>query len=255
MEEKVMNELMVQTRPDVLKGLLADKRSENTQRAYKKGLEVFFNSLGMASTPEIVNEFLRLPKKQATGMVLNFKAGLIEKGYSEQTINSRLAAIKSLVSYAGLVGSCEWDLGSVKAEKVKCYRDTRGESKEKILEMLRIPNRETVKGKRDFAILLLLWENALRRSEITQLNIGDFDPETREIKILGKGRGTQKEIILLSEHTAGAIKEWLSVRVDYQPSDPRFATGSKTGSSPVIGPGRLSTQRSPIYKSRLGALP
>lgn len=217
-----MNNLMIQTVPDIIKGLLADKRSENTQRAYKKGLEVFFNSLGMKPTPEAVNNFLGLPKKQASAIVLNFKAGLIAKGYSEQTINNRLAAVKSMVSYAGLVGLCEWDLSSIKAEKVKCYRDTRGESKEKIIEMIKVPDRKTTKGKRDFALLLLLCENALRRSEITKLNIHDFNPDLRRIEILGKGKGTQKEIIDLSERATNAINDWLAARGAYGENDPLF---------------------------------
>lgn len=217
-----MNSLAMQIRPDILTGLLSDKRSDNTQRAYKKGLEVFFKSLGMPPTPEAVDGFLKLPKKQAIGLVLNFKASLIEKGYSEQTINNRLSAVKSMVSYAGLVGACDWDLGSVKAEKVKCYRDTRGETKEKLIEMLAIPDQNTMKGRRDFAILLLLCENALRRSEVTKLNIDDFDYQARKLEILGKGRGTQKEVVDLSERTANVLQEWLLTRGEQNQGDPLF---------------------------------
>jgi site-specific recombinase XerC len=41
--------------------------------------------------------------------------------------------------------------------------------------MLEIPDRSTIKGIRDYAILRLLWDNALRRNEICSLDVGDFD--------------------------------------------------------------------------------
>ncbi|MEG4025524.1 hypothetical protein [Microcoleus sp. S13C4] len=39
-------------------------------------------------------------------------------------------------------------------------------------------------------MLRLLWGNALRRNEVSQLNVADFEPVTRTLRILGKGRGT-----------------------------------------------------------------
>jgi integrase/recombinase XerC len=35
----------------------------------------------------------------------------------------------------------------------------------------------TLAGKRDYALLRLLWGNALRRNEISQLSVCDFDPD------------------------------------------------------------------------------
>jgi integrase/recombinase XerC len=70
----------------------------------------------------------------------------------------------------------------------------------------------TPKGKRDYAILRLLWSNALRRNEVCQLNVGDFDPETKTLRILGKGRGTQSEVIDLGGGTVAAISQWLETR-------------------------------------------
>jgi integrase/recombinase XerC len=39
----------------------------------------------------------------------------------------------------------------------------------------------------------------------SQLNIGDFDPGAKTLKILGKGRGTQVEVIDLGDTTVDAI--------------------------------------------------
>jgi integrase len=54
---------------------------------------------------------------------------------------------------------------------------------------------------RDYALLRLLWGNALRRNEISQLNVRDFDPASKTLQILGKGRGTQSEVVDLGVAT------------------------------------------------------
>ncbi|MEG4087931.1 tyrosine-type recombinase/integrase [Microcoleus sp. Pol12B4] len=73
-------------------------------------------------------------------------------------------------------------------------------------------DRASLAGKRDYVLLRLLWGNALRRNEISQLSVRDFDPTTKTLKILGKGRGTQAETIDLGLATVHAIADWLDAR-------------------------------------------
>jgi integrase len=58
-------------------------------------------------------------------------------------------------------------------------------------ELLRLPNRETLKGRRDYVILSLLVGCALRRSELAALKVTDI--QLREgrwviVDLVGKGR-------------------------------------------------------------------
>lgn len=68
-------------------------------------------------------------------------------------------------------------------------------------------------------MLRLLWGNALRRNEVSQLNVADFDPVTRTLRILGKGRGTQSEIVDLGAATVQALANWLEARGPNQSHD------------------------------------
>ena len=68
----------------------------------------------------------------------------------------------------------------------------------------------------------LLWGNALRRGEISLTNINDFDAENNTLSILGKGRGTEREVVSLSLKTAIAIEQWLDVRDTAAPDAPLF---------------------------------
>lgn len=210
---------------DILAELLADKRSHETRRAYAKDLKDFFMSIASSEpTPSLIRQFLELERFTAIGLVLQYKAELISRGLKEATLNRRLASIKSLVRYAQKVGKCAWSLEEITGEKIKQYRDTTGVSTDSFKSMLAIPDRTTLKGKRDYAILRLLWENVLRRGEVSKINIEDFDSEAKTVAISGKGRGTQLERVSLSGATVAAIEIWLSDRASYSPSDPLFVT-------------------------------
>jgi integrase/recombinase XerC len=196
---------------DILTALLADKRSLNTRRAYGKDLDYFFwASYGQKPTELIVSQFLRLNRFEAIAIVLRYKSDLITKNLKEATINRRLSALKSLVNFAAKLGKCHWNLDDIQTEAVQSYRDTTGVTPDKIRNMLLDIDRDQPQGKRDFAILRLLWDNALRRNEVASTNISDFDYEGRSLQIFGKGRGSQKSIISLNIGTANAIQAWLA---------------------------------------------
>lgn len=213
---------------DLLSELLADKRSENTRIAYERDLRDFFAvTSNQKVTPQLVSEFLGLPRFQAIALVLQYKAHLIDRKLSEATVNRRLAALKSLVRFAQKVGQCDYSLEEITGEKIKAYRDTSGVGKEAYRTILESQDRTTLAGKRNYAILRLLWDNALRRAEVCKLNQADFDPDRRTLKILGKGRGTQQEAIGLSQEGAIALTAWLEVH-PYPAQQPVFISLSPT---------------------------
>jgi len=197
--------------PDILTALLTDKRSLNTRRAYEKDLHYFFlATYAQKPTEAVIAQFLQLNRFEAIAIVLRYKSELIARDLKESTINRRLSALKSLVNFAAKLGKCNWSLDDIQTEVVQSYRDTTGIKPDKIREMLVSIDRSTPKGIRNFAILRLLWDNALRRNEVVSANISDFDYEGRSLQILGKGRGSQKSLISLNMGTANAIQEWLS---------------------------------------------
>lgn len=216
---------------DLLQELLADKKSPATRRAYAKDLQDFFQTIAEATpSPELIREFLSLDRFAATSLVLKYKSILVDKNLAEATINRRLAAVKSLVNYARKVGKCEWSLGDIRGEKVKPYRDTSGVDVTAFKRMLAIPNRQTRAGKRNYALLRLLWENALRRGEVSRANLGDFDPEGGKLRIFGKGRGQQAEAVSLSPRAIAALSEWHESYGITNPDAPLFCALDKVSS-------------------------
>ena len=206
---------------DVYGGLIASKHSSTTQDTYRKGLKYFASFLLTAvivkgekvcltevQVKTVLMEFIKFDKKTANAYLGSYQSKLIELNYAPNSINIKIASVKAFVRYAFDFEQCSYQLDKVKSLTPDTYRDTKGTTPANIKEVLNIPDTLTVKGKRDYAILRLLWDNALRRGEISSLSIADFNYDHLTLKIKGKGR-LSKEIIYLSPKTASAIQQWL----------------------------------------------
>jgi integrase/recombinase XerC len=189
---------------DILADFLRLKISANTKRNYGKAITDFCQRIYNSDVSiSLLTKFLGLSQPEAVYQALQYRQQLIEAKLAPSTINVRLSALKSFVDYARQAQQCSFNLADVSCLKVESYGDTTGIAVAGFKEMLQIPDRSTIKGIRDYAILRLLWDNALRRNEICSLDVGDFDKSGR-LSILGKGK-IQKSQIDLSPATTIAI--------------------------------------------------
>jgi integrase/recombinase XerC len=154
---------------------------------------------------------LALPKAQAILKVLEYRQELVDAGLSTATINLRLSAIKSLVKYSAKRDACGFSLDDIGALKSQPYRDTRGVSVEDYRSVISLVDRTTDLGRRDYAILRLLWDNALRREEIVSLDLADYDRQGGRLMIMGKGK-LDKDSIDLNASVREALDEWIAFR-------------------------------------------
>jgi len=197
----------------LIRDFLMSRRSLETRRVYANDLKWFFLGIsGMAISGGLVTAFLSLPRLQALRILSSYQDGLANQGYAGSTINRKLSVVKSLVEYAYRMGECEWQLSGLKRERERRYKDTTGVSVEQVRQIMAVPDRATALGKRDYAILRLLWENGLRRGELTKIKLSDIDWEEQRITIYGKGRGEEGEEIDVSARALAAIEDWLSAR-------------------------------------------
>ena len=223
---------------DVVKMLLESSRSTQTRRAYQVDLTYFFayfqsvygtdrSETTPGLTPAQVAKFLALPKTQIAIVMTEYKIKLLKEGKAEATVNRRLAAIRSLLKLASRLGFCDTDgHGLVDSEKIQSYRDTKGISVELLQQLLQQPailHREgSARALRDEAILTLMVENGLRRNEIRLLDVGDFSFSNRSLAVLGKGKGTQKQLVTISDFSAMAIRQYVLVSGHFNEKGPLF---------------------------------
>lgn len=59
---------------------------------------------------------------------------------------------------------------------------------------------------------------------MSKANISDFDPVAKTLRIYGKGRGNQSEIVSLGSGTVNAIEAWLEARGETNPDKSLFVS-------------------------------
>ncbi|MBU0514798.1 MAG: tyrosine-type recombinase/integrase [Proteobacteria bacterium] len=190
-------------------------RSERTIRAYRADLENFAAYLGVATIDQAAGLLLGHGHGGANRLALAYKNGMVERMQKGElapaTLNHRLTALRSLVKLARTLGRITWAL-DVENVKHKSYRDTKGPGRANVTRMLDAVRRRTdSKGVRDYALLRLLYDLGLRRSEATGLDLADLDLEAGTVAILGKGRH-EREALELPAETKAVLTAWVEVR-------------------------------------------
>jgi integrase/recombinase XerC len=180
---------------DLLADFLRLKISANTRRNYSKAIADFCRrTYDLEVSERLMTQFLSLKQPEAVYQVLQYRQQLIEAKLAPSTINVRLSALKSFVDYARQVEQCSFNLADVTCLKVESYGDTTGIAVAGFREMLQIPDRTTIKGIRDYAILRLLWDNALRRNEICSLDVA-ISTSRGDYQFWGRGRSKKARSI------------------------------------------------------------
>jgi integrase/recombinase XerC len=195
---------------DLLRTFLAG-RTPSTLAAYSQDLDAFARFRGSIDARAAAADLVAQHHGEANGIVMDWRAAMVEQKLSPATINRRLAAVRSLVQVANVVGFIDWTL-DVENVKRKAYRDTRGPGR--VLFDAAVSNasaREDGKGVRDAALLRLLHDRGLRRQEVLALDLEDVDLDGATVSVVGKG-STEKEQLTISKQTKEALASWIAVR-------------------------------------------
>ena len=205
----------------IIEALIASQQKKSTRVTYRKNIKYFAHYLlngflkkcqkiilGDNQIKEAIAQFLALEKVMAISYLFQYQNDLIEANYTPNSINIRIASIRSLVRFAFKGGFCNWLIEDLKSLDAEVYRDTSGVSKEVFSQIIDKIHTDTVAGKRDYALLRLLWDCGLRRCEISTLSIGDYGRSQSQLKIGGKGK-VGKQMIHLAQRTINALDDWL----------------------------------------------
>lgn len=213
---------------DLVDAFLSGK-SKRTLKAYGQDLEDFRSFVGVPTLDEAARVLLGNGHGRGNALAHAYRTHLMERGLSPATVNRRLAALRSMVKLAKVQGIVPWtlDVSSVKAES---YRDTRGPGVNGVQALMVEAQKGTRdRAVRDYAILRLLYDLALRRGEVVSLDVEDVDLERGTLSVLGKGR-TQKRLLSIPEPTRAALGSWLDLRgTDEGPLFVNFDRAGKGG--------------------------
>jgi len=182
----------------------ANLGSKATRRAYENAIRDFMQFAGIRR-PE---EFRGVTRAH----VIAWRDDLVRRELGGSTVRHRLAALSSLFEYL-----CERN--AVTHNPVKGVRRPRAESGEgktpaigdhQARKLLTAPDADTLKAKRDRAILSTLLFHALRREELCKLTVRDARHERRGVPHLRvSGKGEKTRYVPLHPATSGLIHDYL----------------------------------------------
>lgn len=176
-----------------------------TRRAYENAIRDFMRFTGIVR-PE---EFRTVTRAH----VIAWRDDLVQRARGGGTVRHRLSALSSLFDYL-----CEKNavthnpVKGVKRPRVDAEGRTPALGDYQARKLLDAPDGQTLKTKRDQAILATLLYHALRRDELCKLKVKDFRHERRgvpHLKVSGKGGKTR--YVPLHPAAGGLIHEYLEL--------------------------------------------
>ncbi|NQT67644.1 MAG: tyrosine-type recombinase/integrase [Actinobacteria bacterium] len=182
--------------------------SINTIKSYRDTFTIFLRYLKdkLKIKPEKLS-FEKMSKKMIEEFLLWLE---VDKKYSVSTRNQRLAAIHAFFKYVQIespenLNLCNRIL-SIPTKKVPdspiSYLTI-----DAVKALLTAPDMKTKKGRRDVALIALLYDSAARVQEIADLTAGDIILSPATVKLKGKGNKTR--IIPIVVQTAKLLGSYL----------------------------------------------
>ena len=194
--------------------------SGHTRRAYAKAFDDLL-ALG-ARTGKPISRLL----------FLEYRAEMVDAGLGSSTINVRLSGVRKLVNEArenGLVDPSDAGrIVSVPNVPAQGVRLGLWLTVEQTRDLLAVPDRSRLKGKRDYGILSILAQSALRREEAAHLDMSHIQMrEGRWVLADIRGKRGRVRTVTLPASAKAAIDEW--ARSASITSGPVFRRLTKSG--------------------------
>ena len=185
-------------------------RSVKTVENYDRYLSRFFSfakvRLPRDLTEEQVREFRLYLNRQGGTKV----GGRLET-MKRRTQNYYLIALRAFLKFLRKRGVESLSPERIELAKVP-ERSLDLISSVELERLMDAPAKDTLEGKRDRAILELLFSTGLRISELCSLSTDDIDLSRDEFSV--RGKGDKIRVVFISDEARSAIKEYLAGRKD-----------------------------------------
>lgn len=183
--------------------------------------------------------------------VLDFKRKLEADGKSAATRKAYITALRLFFSWTEQAGIYPNIAEHVKGAKVSAQHQDGYLSAQQAAHLLSTIDRETLAGRRDYALIALLLTTGLRTIEVSRANVGDLQAlgNFTALYFQGKGRQDKGEYKKIEAPVEAAIRAYIAARGKIDKTSPLFASDAHRNAG-----GRLTTRSiSRIIKGRLRA--
>jgi site-specific recombinase XerD len=186
--------------------------SPHTLRNYISDLKQFERYL---NARKIIAGHVQLDNVQNVNRthVRGFLASIFEK-VAPVSMGRKLSTLKSFFGYACRQGWIEEDPTRLVRGPIVPKKVPRIAAETTLDELFSLADANEKTGKRDRAILELLYGCGLRVAELVSLNVRDVDLKTRELRVVGKG--SKERIVPVGQYALESVESYLSEKAHEQ---------------------------------------
>ncbi|MFN0087657.1 MAG: tyrosine recombinase XerC [Blastocatellia bacterium] len=194
---------------DFIKHLRYERNSsEHTLRNYESDLVQFHDYL---APPDAKGGRREVDLAEIDHLTIReYMGSLYEQKKQKSSIHRKIASLRTFFRYLCREAVLE-------VNPAKLVSSPRVERKlpnhltiEQMIKFIETPEVDSVLGKRDRAMLELMYASGIRVSEMVNLNLQDIDFSNQTVRVKGKGR--KERVVPFGEHAKQALREYLGVR-------------------------------------------
>ena len=171
-----------------------------TIRNYKTDLEPLYDFIQLKE----ISGLKALDRTALRG----YLAWLAELGYVRASIVRKLSALRTFLKWLVRQKLIEGDPLPKRGVMKRHSRLPRFLSQEEAARLVQAPETSEPLGPRDRALLELIYAAGLRVSEVRDLNLGDMNLHTKELRVTGKG--SKQRVVLIGAAARDALALYLS---------------------------------------------
>ena len=232
-------------------------RSPHTVESYMDSLTVFRRYL----TDELHKSLAKFTFSDCTkDLLFDFRNYLAGNGNEPSTINVRMTAIRAYLCYAAdkdvSIQSVALAAASIRPRKV--VQKEKVTLNEEALDAILAAPPLTKMGMRDRAILITLYDSAMRIDELLSIELKDVSLDGKFPGILLHGKGNKERRISLSDKTVGHLKQYLQNFHANSPKDAALFYTTIKDVTDAMSPGnvrRLIKQYTDIARANCSDMP
>ncbi|HET6273787.1 MAG TPA: tyrosine recombinase XerC [Bacteroidota bacterium] len=147
------------------------------------------------------------------GTIRGFLGSLLEQGFSKRSVARKLACLKSFFKYLCKVHRLDCNPAANVASPKLERRLPQFLDEDTVTRLMEQPDRCTLEGIRDAAILELFYGTGIRLSELIYLRVGDVDIANGTVKVTGKG--SKDRIVPFGRPARKALDDYLLRRREF----------------------------------------
>lgn len=185
--------------------------SQNTAKSYRDTLNLFIDYISASQgTPLADISFKCISREPVESFLMWLET---DRGYSVNSRNQRMCAVKSFLRYAAekdkILMPLFLDVKVIPKKKDTRVREIEFFSESALKAILEQPDRNKKNGQRDLFFMILMYDTGARAQEILDLRLCNIHMDGKNPYVVITGKGAKTRNVPIMEKTCKHLKSYL----------------------------------------------